>query len=109
MSFLWHHVLWTSDGNIKNILNPITSFRDIEEGIQLCAETDTAVVLSVASRSEGEDKVDDIKTNITRGKSQVMFNHLPESVFHNDWYKVESLDVKEIEDTKHLLAWFISL
>ena len=46
----WHHILCTSSGNIKGILNPITSFRDIEEGIELSANTDTAIVLSMLNR-----------------------------------------------------------
>lgn len=46
----WHHILCTSSGNIKSILNPITSFRDIEDGIELFANTDTAIVLSMLNR-----------------------------------------------------------
>lgn len=48
----WHHLLSTSSGNIKDekILNPITSFRDIEEGLRLTPTTETAVIVSVSNR-----------------------------------------------------------
>lgn len=45
-----HHILYTSSGSIKNVLEPITSFRDIEEGIEVYANTDTAVAISMINR-----------------------------------------------------------
>jgi ssDNA-binding Zn-finger/Zn-ribbon topoisomerase 1 len=49
-----HHILCTSTGSIKNVLEPITSFRDIEEGIELSANIDTAILLSIANRGKEE-------------------------------------------------------
>lgn len=49
-----------------------------------------------------------LETKISRGRSQIMFNHLTNAVFPQDeyWFKVQELDVKEIEGEKaHLLDY----
>lgn len=49
-----------------------------------------------------------LETKISRGRSQIMFNHLTNAVFPQEeyWFKVQELDVKEIEGEKaHLLDY----